>query len=278
MKRKTIIYFFVIFVILILFLYYQNNSIVITDYTYESNKISSSFNNFKILQISDLHNAEFGKNNKRLIKVINDVKPGVIFITGDLIDRDRTDLKIIDNLLKNIKFKTYYITGNHEYSSSVYEDLKAILNKYDVYILENTYKIISVKDENIELYGINDPSLVASTRNLSDKEIVDDEIVSVLEDNNNFKILLSHRPELLNEYSKYNFDLVFAGHAHGGQIRVPFIGGLYAPHQGVFPKYTKGKYTRNDTAMYVSRGLGNSVFPQRIFNRPEVVIVTFKKI
>jgi predicted MPP superfamily phosphohydrolase len=94
----------------------------------------------------------------------------------------------------------------------------------------------------------------------------------------NFKILLSHRPELFDLYSENSMDLVFTGHAHGGQIRIPFIGGLIAPDQGIFPKYSSGSYSKDSTTMFVSRGLGNSIFPVRIFNRPEIVVVTLRNL
>jgi predicted MPP superfamily phosphohydrolase len=278
MKKIKLLYLLIFVIVLSMFLYYQNNSIVITNYKYESNKISKDFDDFKILQLSDLHNNIFGENNINLINAINYINPNALFITGDLIDRNVTNIKIIDNLLENIKYNTYYITGNHEYSSKRYKKLKEVLIKYEVNILENKYTTIKLNDSLIEVYGVNDPSLIAMSRDLTDKEIINNEINFILNDNDNFKILLSHRPELFNEYIKYNFNLVFTGHAHGGQIRLPFINGLYAPQQGFFPKYTNKYYQKNSTTMYVSRGLGNNVIVPRIFNRPELVVVTLKKI
>ena len=125
---------------------------------------------------------------------------------------------------------------------------------------------------------MNDPSfdflkLTGST----DEEIVATNLNGLTEDLKGYNILLSHRPELIDIYASFNINLVFSGHAHGGQIRIPFIGGIIAPNQGLFPKYTSGLYEVKNTKMVVSRGLGNSAFPIRINNRPEIVVVRFKK-
>ena len=138
-----------------------------------------------------------------------------------------------------------------------------------VKVLRNSSDKIKKAGENILLMGIDDPTFSDSYENNSDSKIVEEE-------QSGFKVLLSHRPEQFPVYAKRNIDLTFSGHAHGGQIRLPLVGGLVAPNQGVFPKYTSGIYYKDSLAMIVSRGLGNSIFPQRMFNRPEIVATTLR--
>ncbi|HCX05009.1 MAG TPA: phosphoesterase, partial [Clostridiales bacterium] len=134
-----------------------------------------------------------------------------------------------------------------------------------------------IDNESINIMGLKDPAFLSSNylEGINTREI--EEFLSTYESRKDFEIVLSHRPELLNLYEKYNIDIIFAGHAHGGQIRLPFIGGILAPDQGFFPKYDEGRYDGGNTTMYVSRGLGNSIFPIRVFNRPELVVVNLHK-
>jgi hypothetical protein len=134
---------------------------------------------------------------------------------------------------------------------------------------------ITIGTEEIQLIGIDDPAnRIEPATGLATAEENIIKSLNRAEEAAAFQILLSHRPEMLSLYSEYGFDLVFSGHAHGGQFRIPFVGGLVAPNQGLLPKYTAGKHEAGDTAMIVNRGLGNSLFPFRIFNRPEIVEVT----
>ena len=142
-------------------------------------------------------------------------------------------------------------------------------------ILDDRVEQITIDDSLINLIGINDP-MCEHQSYLEDKEIVDGVIKKIEYNKDVFSILLSHRPELFEIYHKYNFDLVFSGHAHGGQIRLPFIGGLVAPNQWLFPKYDGGLYEEDNTKMIVSRGIGNSILPFRINNNPELIYVTLK--
>lgn len=123
------------------------------------------------------------------------------------------------------------------------------------------------------MLGIDDPEF--NTGDIDEGSIVKDAIVKAKIETqpDRYNVLLSHRPEFLEEYAEEQVDLVLSGHAHGGQVRLPFIGGLVAPNQGILPKYTAGLYEQQNTSMIVSRGLGNSIIPQRIFNRPEIVVV-----
>ncbi len=134
----------------------------------------------------------------------------------------------------------------------------------------------TIGNSSINLLGLQDPAFISANNIEDTKGLGFYDSLKQWSSNDNFQILLSHRPELFDLYVEHNIDLVFSGHAHGGQFRLPFIGGLVAPDQGVFPQYTSGSYNKNQTTMYVSRGLGNSIIPIRIFNRPEIVLVKLK--
>ncbi|WP_042221256.1 metallophosphoesterase [Oceanobacillus manasiensis] len=275
--RKWWLYVLIGIVLLIVFFYYQNNSIVISEHTKQSDNLPEVFDGYKIVQLSDLHNKSFGDDQSYLVKKIKNAEPDVIVFTGDLIDSRRYDekpsLKLMEKLVEIAP--VYYVTGNHEWRSGKFEVLEDKLVKMGVQVMRNTSQEISLGSEKIRLIGVDDPS--KNEEYVSDIVTTRDDIERSLEkvdDEDTFQVLLAHRPELLSHYSEYGFDLVFSGHAHGGQFRIPFIGGVIAPHQGLFPKYTSGKHESSSTTMIVNRGLGNSLFPLRVFNRPEIVVVT----
>ncbi|WP_313341489.1 metallophosphoesterase [Sedimentibacter sp.] len=265
---------------MIIFFIWQNNSVVISKYEYKNSKLFTNFNGFKILHISDLHNKNF---HGSLYKKTKDINPDIIVITGDLIDRRRTRVDTaVDFISQIVKIApVYYVSGNHEQLSASYDELKENLVKLGVHILDNAYITLNHDGENIGLMGLADPaSLYIEGDNLKNiNRIYAENNINKLYENTetDFNILLSHRPELYDVYKKMNVDLIFSGHAHGGQIRIPFLGGLLAPNQGFFPKYSEGMITEGHTTMIVSRGLGNSIFPLRIFNRPELIVVTLNR-
>lgn len=254
-----------------IFYVWQNNDIVVTHYEYKNIKIPPEFNDLKILQVSDLHNKEFGKNQSRLIKYTKEISPDIIVITGDLIDSNNTNIKVcLDYIKEAIKISPiYFVSGNHEKWSGVYEDLSLELDSYGVTILDNKNVKLQIDDSSINLIGMMDTTFMDSEAMFLDN-------LNELVDNSRFNLLLSHRPELLQVYTETQVDLVLVGHAHGGQVRLPFIGGLIAPNQGIFPSYTSGIHHIENTSMIISRGLGNSILPLRIFNRPELVVITLK--
>lgn len=259
---------------------YDNFKLDKTEYTIESNTLPKAFNGFKIIHISDLHNTEFGEDNEKLLKIIKEKKPDAVFVTGDTIDGFYTNIQIPINLFKEILkiCDIYFIVGNHEsradvdtfrqFLQSLYEIGVKVLKDEDTYIIKN--------NEKIQVIGLNDASLYKTDYDKNYKKEIT-EIINELDDKESFSILLSHHPELFPEYSKTNVDLVFSGHAHGGQFRLPIIGGLIAPNQGLLPEYDAGIFNENNTTMVVSRGLGNSIVPVRINNSPEVVIVTLSQ-
>lgn len=171
------------------------------------------------------------------------------------------------------------MTGNHEWWSGNFSTLEEKLRNLDVNVLRNTSDEIIIRDEKISIIGIDDPSI--GKESYDEYRIAEEAIKTSsqgLEIEDSFKILLSHRPELFSLYKKFDIDLIFSGHAHGGQFRIPFFGGIVAPNQGFLPQYTAGKYTQNISIMIVNRGLGNSIIPQRLFNRPEIVVVTLSSL
>jgi predicted MPP superfamily phosphohydrolase len=280
MKIKKIAITIVTLIAISLFLYYENNSIRVTNIDFESKSLPKNFIGYKIIQISDLHSKLFGKNQKNLVGKIKKAKPDIIVITGDLVDskhyNEEDSLKLIDEI-KSIS-PIYFVTGNHESWSGKFLELEGKLKDKGVRVLRNTNDKLEKTGENILIMGIDDPEFSSNYENNGDSKIIEGFLEKALdkEDKSGFKIVLSHRPEQFSVYAKHNIDLTFSGHAHGGQIRLPIVGGLIAPNQGLFPKYTSGIYYKDSSGMIVSRGLGNSIIPQRIFNRPEIIVTTLR--
>lgn len=246
---------------------WSNLSIQVNSYTVYDEQIPSSFDDFRIAQVSDLHNAEFGINNAKLIEKLRISNPDIIVITGDTVDNFHTDTELALNFLEQaIKIAPcYYITGNHEawIGRIVFSDFEDKMLELGVIVLHGESMLLEKEGACIVLAGVDDPDY-SSKFSKSLSEMSTDEY---------FTVLLSHRPERFEEYVDNGYDLVLSGHAHGGQFRLPFVGGLLAPNQGWFPKYDSGLYAKDNTTMIVSRGIGNSVVPIRINNRPELIII-----
>ena len=239
-----------------------------------SSKLPGAFDHYKIAHVSDLHNAEFGKENSVLTGLIKKEKPDIIAITGDLVDAKRTDIELALNFIKELKkiAPCYYVTGNHEaWIGERYQLLEEEMLGEGVVILHDSSELLTKDNEEIQIAGLDDPDFTG--RDTFAQESRTAARLHNMDLGDEYCILLSHRPEMFEEYVSEGIDLVLSGHAHGGQFRIPFIGGLIAPDQGVFPKYDAGMYSEKDTTMIVSRGLGNSIIPFRINNRPEIGIV-----
>ena len=262
------------------FCYYQNNKIVITNL-----KVKSRINkSLRIAQISDLHSKEFGRNNNTLYKVIMEQEPDIIVATGDLIDSNMKRINAIIEFCSrlNKRVPVYYILGNNEMRCSGVNEIVEKLKQKNINVLENEIATIKIKDNIINILGLVekrvDKGEMFYSKINSRYEIENvDSLFRKLENLIGIKIVLSHYPENYEygggySYSKYNFDIMFSGHAHGGQFILPGLGGVFAPGQGLFPKYYKGIYGKKNK-LVVSRGLGNSGFPLRLFNRPDLVIV-----
>lgn len=253
---------------------YQNQHIQVNEITIKSEALPEDFQGFKIVQVSDLHNAEFGENNKDLLSLIKEQNPDIIVVTGDIVDSRRTNVQIARDFVNNASeiAPVYYVTGNHEARVDMEDEIDFIELNENVFVLHNQSVLLEKGDSKIQLIGVDDPYYKAS----KDSEAYMNKRLELYCDNEYFKILLSHRPELFTTYAENNMNVVFSGHAHGGQVRLPLIGGLIAPHQGLLPQYDSGLYTSDNTNMIVSRGIGDSILPLRINNPPELVVVTLE--
>ena len=280
MKKRNILLILValIFIICVIWTIWGNTALELNTYTIESEKLPKSFDGYKIAHVSDLHNNEMGKNNENLLAMLKDSSPDIIAITGDIVDSRNTDIEIALQFANEAEkiAPCYYITGNHEARVSEYESLKKGLIEIGVTVLEDKSISLEKSGEDITLMGVDDPSFITDYLLVDDEEVMQDKL-SELKSEDSYTILLSHRPELFKIYVENDIDLVLSGHAHGGQFRLPFVDGLYAPNQGLFPEYDSGLYTEENTNMIVSRGIGNSLFPFRFNNRPEVILVKLKK-
>lgn len=265
-KRKTLRKLVILFCIL-LFCIMQNKWLTVSFYTYESDKVTSDLQGYRIVQISDLHNVSFGTENRRLLKRIEKLQPDMIVLTGDMVDSNFTRVDVAINFGKECVdlAPTYFVTGNHEnwLKSEEKQGLLDDLKQAGVICLEDEISEVVKENGKFTLIGLDDESLVGNRLEMLVKEV----------DNSRLQILLAHEPQYLEHYATTGVDLVFSGHAHGGQVRLPFVGGVVAPGQGIFPKYTEGEHVQGETTMVISRGLGNSVIPVRLFNPPEIVCV-----
>ncbi|MBQ9495793.1 MAG: metallophosphoesterase [Treponema sp.] len=273
-------------------------SIRTVSYEIEKEHVASEL---RIVQISDFHSNDFGSDESKLIKKIKNAEPDIIVITGDLYDRRMGEEKYFGNvelLLSGIQniCPIFFVTGNHDFVNLQFAEKYALLETYGVRILHDEFLFFLHDDGAVVIAGIHDPyfdlgdavahimrdqkekyrarlaSLAKKTR----------EAVAAYEEQNGqrvlFTVLLAHRPEYVSDYEQYDFDIILSGHTHGGQWRFPpFINGVYAPGQGVFPKYAGGKYVlKNEAAtiMIVCRGLSyQQPKVARIFNNPELVLV-----
>ncbi|MGN0807076.1 MAG: metallophosphoesterase [Candidatus Coproplasma sp.] len=247
------------------FFYRSNNHLGVTNYSVSSPKIREE--GVKIVHLSDQHAKVFGKGNVKLLGKIKEQSPDFIVITGDIIhkyrDRDiKVALETVEALAKIAP--VYYVSGNHEMRNKRYRVLKERLALAGACVLEN--QAVSVCS--ITLCGVNCADIKGGKFfNILGGKGEDD----------SYKLLLAHLPQYIQKYALAGFDCVLCGHAHGGQWRIPFTGiGIYSPGQGVFPKYTSGMHTCGDMKEIISRGLGNSQCPIRLFNKPEIVVVELK--
>lgn len=273
-KFRKNIYKLFPFAILGIYLH-QNKFVSKREFNIIDKKIPSNFNGYKIIQLSDIHSDKIGISDILFLEKIKAEKPDIIVITGDLFDSYNNKPEIAYNLLSQFSSiaQCYFISGNHELRLlSEYEELKNFLERLGIINLNNKSKILSKGNQTINLSGIEDfnyfkmkdkINYYANYRNMLKYNFLKDE----------YNILLAHRPEKFEMYSDLGYSLIFSGHAHGGQWNIPFLGRIYAPSQGFFPKYTNGVYEKNNSKMIVSQGLGNSSFPTRINNRLEYIVV-----
>ena len=243
-------------------------------------KIETDGVNARIALISDLHSCRYGDDQEELYDTVISQKPDIVVLCGDIFD-DKLPDNNAERLIARLSqpendLPCYYVTGNHEYwaGEDAFNEKMAILDKYGVRRLSGETETIKLNGSTVNICGVDDPDASKIGADYTFEEQL--EKVSEEADNGNYTILLSHRPEEIELYAKYGFELVLAGHAHGGQWRIPLIlNGFYAPNQGFFPKYAGGEYRLGGTDMIVSRGLAKeSTRLPRFCNRPELVIVT----
>ena len=274
-KRVILIASVVLLVGLCIRTLWGNTALEINEYTIMSEKIPEAFTGFRIAQVSDLHNAEFGEGNERLIELLSQIDPDMIVITGDLIDSRHTDIDIaLEFARQAIKLApVYYVSGNHEARVREYADMKMGLAEAGVTVLENQKVQITRGGESIILMGIDDPSFQEDYLFGDAASVTSSALSELQNESDSYTVLLAHRPELFETDVDAGVDLVISGHAHGAPFRLPFLGGLVAPNQGFFPEYDAGQFTEENTTMIVSRGIGNSIIPVRINNQPEIIVV-----
>lgn len=271
-KKRCFYLLIVLLAVGLLGLLWANRSPVTSEYILVSSDLPEAFDGLRIVQISDLHNTELGPGNTLLLQAIREAQPDLIFLTGDLLDSRRTDAPVALRFVREAVAiaPVYYTLGNHEGRiPEIYQPFEEELRKLGVRVLRNETAVLDKDGERLYIAGIDDPEFFPSQEAFS-------ECLNRLCDDDGYTLLLSHRPELFADYCEAGAALVFSGHAHGGQFRLPWVGGLYAPHQGALPEYDAGLFSQDGTRLIVSRGLGNSIFPLRLFNRPEVVVAVLK--
>ena len=278
--KRTVVFiaFAVVLLAIIVWIAWSNTALELNTYTLVSDELPISFDGYRIALVSDVHNAQIGENNETLLAKLKEAKPDIIAITGDLIDSRRTDIPVALQFAEEaVKIAPcYYITGNHEARVPEYTELKNDLTQLGVTVLSDERIIVEQSTESITIIGVDDPSFQTDYLLGDSAFVMQSKLEELVCTEDAYTVLLSHRPELFEVYAENKINLVLSGHAHGGQFRLPFVGGLIAPNQGLFPKYTSGLYVQDETNMIVSRGIGNSIFPFRIYNRPEVILIELK--
>jgi predicted MPP superfamily phosphohydrolase len=247
---------------------------VVRSYKIATNKLAKG-QHLKILLLSDLHSHIFGESQNKLVDLIVNEKPDMIALAGDIAD-DKEPIKGTELFLKGIVglAPIYYVTGNHELRSGNIDGIKRLFKKYHVKVLEHQYEEFRVRGIRFVIGGVEDPSITKYKDLNFDWEKKMYEAFGGLKQDSAYKILLSHRPERIKTYKNTCFDLVLSGHAHGGQVRIPFLlNGLLAPNQGLFPKYAGGMYQYEKMIHIVSRGISYHFLRPRVFNPPELVVI-----
>lgn len=284
MKNKKIIFFLILIVV---FLYtYSIKKVDITRHTVKSDKVSKQFDNYTIVQLSDFHSKGYKDTTGIIINEIEKINPDIIVMTGDMISWDVENIDELERLINELapKYPTYYINGNHEelaeiLKSKEYENFINDIKSLGVSILKNNYIQVIRDNESINLYEIDIPLDGPTGLYVTEEQLDDNYINDVLGkvDESEFNILLAHNPLFIDDYSRWGADLVLSGHMHGGIIRIPIIGvGIASPEKDYFPKYDAGEFKVGNTTMIVNRGIGASSSGLRVFNKPEISVITLK--
>ncbi len=245
---------------LLVWLSYANTHALVTPYTVSSPDLPAAFDGYTIAHISDLHNDELTRGNRQLLDLLRQAAPDVIVFTGDIIDSRLTNADVAVDFAQEAAqiAPVYYALGNHELrkDKAFLQDYLTRMEQAGVTILRGDTILLQKDNASIALTGIQ--------RKIPDAPP------------DTFSLLLAHHPERIDDYAAAGYDLVLSGHAHGGQFRLPYLGGLFAPGQGFFPRYTAGLHAQGNTQMLISRGLGGYAFPPRLNNRPELPVITLR--
>lgn len=254
-----------------------------TTYTIRSHKLQS--HGFTIAMISDLHNVELGKKNENLLQALQEAKPDVICIAGDLVlGKKEKSVKIAYDFIKRaVKIAPiYYGLGNHEQRMKKYPQVygeeyrifEKKIQKLGVTMLENSSCFLEIKGEKIQISGLALPEEYYKKRKKAELSIKTMNRLVGKVSKENFHILLAHTPKYGDTYLEWGGDLILAGHYHGGMVRLPFLGGVISPDLRLFPKYCRGDFQEGNRHLIVSAGLGEHTLPVRIFNPRELVLIT----
>jgi predicted MPP superfamily phosphohydrolase len=255
--------------------WYENDALQLTTCAAASALLPASFRGFRVAVLSDLHGKEFGGQNSRLLAAVKAQRPNLVALCGDLADRGE-DTGRLEPLLKGLSAlaPTVYVTGNHEWSMTRKERqaLFDLLDSCGVTRLRNDYRVLTKNGESIVVAGVDDPNGPA------DQKTPEELVAEIRADRGNAYILaLCHRNDRLSQWAKLRVQLVLSGHAHGGVVRLPFLGGVFGTRGELFPEYDAGVYKEGGTTMYVSRGLGQTRWlPVRLLNRPELAVITLQ--
>jgi len=275
-RRSPLIPLIPVFAVLFFSLFFfrwSNHSLQVENFTCSLPQLPANFDGLTIVQLTDLHGAKFGENNEDLFRAVSDASPDLIVITGDLLDQHQENVQpyiagISDGLTAIAP--TYFVTGNHEWARDDIKEVKQQLIDAGITVLSNAAVTLTSGEESIVLAGIDDPNGYADQKT---PEELATEVYEAADDP--FWILLAHRnTHFAPQYSLLGTDLVLSGHGHGGMIRLPFTDGLISTDRTLFPSYTDGFYKENGSMLFVSRGLGNSGKSFRLFNRPQVAVLT----
>ncbi|ATG52231.1 hypothetical protein CFK38_12370 [Brachybacterium vulturis] len=254
-------------------LLWDNRRLDVTDYDVAVPSLPTSAEGLRIAQVSDLHAADFGTFQDRVLAAVDTSRPDLIALTGDLIDYRTSDLTGVLELVEQLQLiaPTYFVLGNHEADSPLRDELLAGLEGRGIVVLRDEAVQVGIGGTELTLIGLDDPRVrAAAGLPARDPAAL---LARLAPSERETAILLAHRPELLESYTRQGIDLVLSGHAHGGQVRLPIVGGLYAPHQGWLPELSEGVHERGGTTMVISRGLGNSIAAVRVNDPRELVLV-----
>ena len=281
--RHPVLWVLLMLAILFTIIVYLDNVLIrVTQYTVKSEKIPDEFGGYKIVQLSDIHGQKFGENNDVLIRKVREAEPDIILVTGDVVNNAEDDaIQVFEHILDGIEdiAPVYAVTGNHDqWDDDFAELIEKWQNEYNITYLENKTMPLERDGAVINLSGISDPGIWYG----EECDALVEQYRNEMQLQEGYQILMFHRADMLDDFIGTPYDLIFSGHLHGGQWRIPFAGGVISPDMKLFPDYSGGRYDTENQTFIVSRGIGNpqtfsSFTVPRIFKMAEIVEVTLEK-